>query len=153
MGHNSRSFWYQVYASHFCKGLGPRRLSGRICWMSWRNRCGAAWHGWKISWPNLRTMSFTLESVCRWSSKPAGIRSGASSGISWKDHHWKILEVGFLGYKQRNRIWNFIDWNGDGPENGWKDSGNVLRFKTGRRPSKRGIGSTRYKNAGIFEPS
>ena len=37
--------------------------------------------------------------------------------------------------------------------NGWKDSGNVFRFKTSRRPSKRGIGSTRYKNAGIFEPS
>ena len=31
--------------------------------------------------------------------------------------------------------------------NGWKDSGNVLRFKTGRRPSKRRIESTRYKNA------
>ena len=37
--------------------------------------------------------------------------------------------------------------------NGWKDSGNVFRFKTSRRPNKRGIGSTRYKNTGIFEPS
>ena len=48
---------------------------------------------------------------------------------------------------------NFIDGNGDGPKNGWKDSGNVLRFMTGPRPNKRGIRSTRYKNAGIFEPS
>ena len=97
-------------------------------------------------------MSLTLEDVCGWSSKLAGIRSGASSGISWEDHHWKILKVRFLDYKQWSRIWSFIDRNVDGPKNGWKDSRNVLGFKTGHRTSKRGIGSMRYKDAGIFEP-
>ena len=35
-----------------------------------------------ISWPNIHTNSLTLESVCGWSSKPAGIKSGASFDIS-----------------------------------------------------------------------
>ena len=38
-------------------------------------------------------------------------------------------------------------------KNGWKSSGSVLRFKTNRWPGKRGAGSPRYKNAGIFESS
>ena len=43
--------------------------------------------------------------------------------------------------------------NGDGPENGRKSNGSVLRFKTNHRLGKRGTESSRYKNARIFESS
>ena len=153
MGHDSRSFWHQIYASYLCERPGPRWSSNWVCWTSRRSKGEATWHGWKIVWPNLHTRLLILESICGWSNKLAGSRSRASSDISWKYHHWKVLEVGFLGYKQRSRIWSFVDRNGYGPENGWKDSGNVLKFKTNRRPGKRGTGSPRYKNARIFGSS
>ena len=47
----------------------------------------------------------------------------------------------------------FVDGNGDGPKNGWKNSGDLLRFKTSYGPSKRRNESTRSKNAGVYEPS
>ena len=95
MGHDSRSFWYQVYALYLCKSLGPRRPSSRVRWISWRSRCKAAWHGWKIGWPNLHTIPLTLESICRWSSKPAGMRSGAVLVSPKKITIEKSLRLGF----------------------------------------------------------
>ena len=153
MGHDPKGFWYKIHASYFYKGKSPRQPSGRVCWMSWRNECGTTEHGWKIGWPNLCTVPFTLESVCGWGGKLARIRSKASSNISREDHHRKIFEVGLLGYKQRSIIWNFVDGNGDGPENEWKINGDLFRFKTSCGPSKRRIGSTGSKNTGVFEPS
>ena len=87
MGHNSRSFWYQIHTTHFYKGLGPHWFGSRVCWTSRRSRGEAAWHGWKIGWSNLHARFLVLESICGWSSKPVGSMSGASFGIPRKDHH------------------------------------------------------------------
>ena len=66
----------------------------------------------------------------------------------------KSLRLGFLATNNEAKFETLLIGMADQDYgNGWKDSGNVFRFKTSRRPSKRGIGSTRYKNAGIFEPS
>ena len=153
MGHDSRGFWYQIHALDLYKRPSPYRSGSRVCWTSWRNRDKAAWHGWKIGWPDLHTRPLILESIYGWSGKPAGIRSGPGSSIPWEDHNWKIIEVEVLGYKQRSRIRSFVDGNGDGLENGWKDSGDVLRFKTGSRLGKKWIGSSGCKNVGIFGSS
>ena len=64
----------------------------------------------------------------------------------------KSLRLVF-GYKQQSKIRNFVDRNGDGPENGWKDSGDVLRFQTSNRSGKKGIRSSGCNNAGIFGSS
>ena len=49
MGNDPRSFWYQVYVSHFYKGSGPCRFGGWVCWGFLRRKLWKAKHGWKIS--------------------------------------------------------------------------------------------------------
>ena len=67
-------------------------------------------------------MSHALRIVCGRGSQLARIRDEASSSVTKKDYHWKILKVEFLGYEQWSKIWSFADGNGNGLENGGKSS-------------------------------
>ena len=64
----------------------------------------------------------------------------------------KSLRLGFSATNNKAEYEVFFYGNGDGPENGWKNSGGLFRFKTGCGPSKR-FESTGSKNARVFEPS
>ena len=64
----------------------------------------------------------------------------------------KSLRLGFSATNNEAEYEVFVDGNDDGPENGWKNSEVLFRFKA-CGPSKRRFGSTGSKNAGVFEPS
>ena len=65
----------------------------------------------------------------------------------------KSLRLGFSATNNEAEYKVFVDRNDDGPENGWKNSEVLFRFKANYGPSKRRFGSTGSKNVGVFEPS
>ena len=99
MEHHSGSFGHQIHASDLHKGPGPSWLSGRICWTNSRNSSRGVKHGWKTSWGNLYARTPMLKGVRWWHNKSKGVRSGASSSVSWKDYYREIPETWVLGHE------------------------------------------------------